>query len=195
MTRDDGQRPKTREFRNDVLSDSVAEVLLRWVVAQVAERQDCNRRLRGIWRRVSRYRRRGRGSRSCLRDAACGQVQAARAKLAVQPLGLCGRRNIELALQQIPAEVVLAEREPHFPVIDMKAHERAVTFLLQRVECEQALRDGDSRCAGLVDQQLLESSRRQIAQTLALEPEPLFETGVRDAEPVEEIARIEVRRT
>ena len=101
----------------------------------------------------------------------------------------------ELALQDVDAHLVLAQRHAATPLPRIEAHQRPLHRFLQRVEAEQARGDGDGRrdraVLNVVREQFRQRLDGQLAQPLALGHQPFLEGRLLHAEPLEQLAAVE----
>src|SRR5690242_19344513 len=98
--------------------------------------------------------------------------------LLVQRLGLLLRLDTELAREHAHALLVLAQRRAPSAGVGVEAHQRAVRWLLQRIEGQQSKgrlnRRLDRANLALMREQPRERFERQLTQSLTLAEQPFF---------------------
>jgi hypothetical protein len=101
--------------------------------------------------------------------------------------------DAELSSQHAGARDVLATRPVETPLSDVETHEHLVRVLLQRVDSEQTscAVNGLRQQAGLplMRQELAVDVERQLAEPVALVPQPVFEGLVAGGDAGQEIPR------
>ena len=115
----------------------------------------------------------------------------------IQRLGRRLRLDVELAAEDVDAQLILTERGRPAAGVDVQLHEGAVHGLLKGIEREQTQTGPDRRlrvASALVPEEPRVCRQCELAQTLALAQEPLLERRLIHLQAFEEVAAVDVRR-
>jgi len=117
--------------------------------------------------------------------------------LLVQLCGLHLGRRVELALQRVRAELVLAQCGLPAPKPRIEPHDRTMDGLLKRVQRKKTKTGLDGRLVSLslllIRQETAQALDRELVQPLALRREPLFERALGQHQPGQQVTSIESR--
>ena len=109
----------------------------------------------------------------------------------MEPLGLHVGLRLQLALEDLAATLVLAQRLRALAGRGIEPHQQAMRFLPRRIEIHQPLSRSDRLGAGSRGRQPLQHADGKVVEPRVLRTDPILERGIGHAMTVEQRAAIE----